>query len=99
MYSLVGHFLMWIRYFHIFEEHIVRAAAKVTPFSKTSSRLWFSQLESQLFTAGITLNITKYHTLFGSMESRVFNAISHFVENPLNQNLYEALKKILLSQF
>lgn len=79
--------------------NISRVAVKVPPFWKTNPKLWFSQMESQFFNAGISQDATKYHTLVGSVESDVLNAVSHIIENPPKQNMYDTLKSALLAEF
>lgn len=78
---------------------VSRVAVKVPPFWKTNPKLWFSQMESQFFNAGISQDATKYHTLVGSIESNILNAVSHIIENPPAENMYNALKTALLTEF
>lgn len=68
---------------------ISRVAVKVPPFWKTNPKLWFNQMESQFYNSGITQDATKYHTLVGSVESDVLNSVSHIIENPPTQNMYD----------
>ncbi|XP_075163378.1 uncharacterized protein LOC142236011 [Haematobia irritans] len=78
---------------------ISRIAVKVPPFWKANPKLWFSQMESQFVTAGISQDSTKYHTLVGSIESNILNAVSHIIENPPERDLYNTLKNALLAEF
>ncbi|XP_037805540.1 uncharacterized protein LOC119599715 [Lucilia sericata] len=78
---------------------ISRVSVKIPPFWKTNSKLWFSQIESQFFNSGISQDATKYHALVGSVESDILNAVSHIIENPPTQNMYDTLKSALLNEF
>lgn len=46
-----------------------------------------------------SLDTTKCHTLLGSIETDILNAVRHIVVNPPDQNLYETRKNPLLSEF
>lgn len=78
---------------------IARIAVKVPPFWKANPKLWFSQMESQFINAGISQDATKYHTLVGAIESNILNVVSHIIENPPAENMYDALKTALLAEF
>ncbi|XP_075170218.1 uncharacterized protein LOC142242515 [Haematobia irritans] len=56
-------------------------------------------MESQFINAGISQDSTKYHTLVGSIESNILNAVSHIIENPPERDLYNSLKNALLAEF
>lgn len=79
--------------------NVSRVSVKVPPFWKANPKLWFSQIESQFFNAGISQDATKYHTLVGSIESNILNAVSHIIERPPAENMYGALKTALLAEF
>lgn len=78
---------------------IASVRVRVPPFWRINPKLWFSQLESQFINAGITKDSTKYHTLVGSVESDVLNVVSHVIESPPQTEMYETLKKALLTEF
>ncbi|KAI9575918.1 hypothetical protein GQX74_011719 [Glossina fuscipes] len=71
--------------------NISRVAVKVPPFWKSNPRLWFNQLESQSFTAEITLDTIKYHTLVCSFESDTANALiytARFAKSKIDLKAY-----------
>lgn len=78
---------------------IAAVRVRVPPFWRVNPKLWFSQIESQFINAGITKDSTKYHTLVGSVESDILNAVSHIIESPPPTEMYETLKKALLIEF
>lgn len=74
---------------------VSRVAIKVPPFWKANPKLWFRQLDSQFFNAGITNDVTKYHTLVGAVESDVLACVSDIILQPPTQNLYATLRQRL----
>lgn len=78
---------------------ISRVAVKIPPFWKTNPKLWFSQIESQFFNSGISQDATKYHTLVGSVDSDILNTVSHIIENPPAERMYDTLKSALIAEF
>ena len=74
---------------------VSRVAVKVPPFWKTNPKLWFRQLDSQFFNAGITSDVTKYHTLVGAIESDVLACVSDIILQPPAENLYATLRQRL----
>lgn len=78
---------------------IGRVAIKVPPFWKANPRLWFRQIESQFFNAGITNDVTKYHTLVGAISSDVLSQVSDIILNPPTRNMYETLRTRLEERF
>lgn len=78
---------------------VSRVAVKVPPFWKANPKLWFRQLDSQFYNAGITSDVTKFHTLVGAIESEVLTHVSDIVCNPPAQNMYATLRARLEEQF
>lgn len=76
-----------------------RVAIKVPPFWKANPRLWFRQLDSQFFNAGITNDLTKYHTLVGAVESNILAQVSDIILDPPAHNLYATLRQRLEERF
>uniref|UniRef100_A0A0A9YNN7 Mitochondrial group I intron splicing factor CCM1 n=1 Tax=Lygus hesperus TaxID=30085 RepID=A0A0A9YNN7_LYGHE len=78
---------------------IGRVSIKVPPFWRANPRLWFRQIESQFFNAGITNDATKYHTLVGAISSDVLSQVSDIILDPPTQNMYETLRCRLEERF
>lgn len=79
--------------------HIARVSVKIPPFWHAKPALWITQIESQFIAAGIVNDKTKYHTVVAAIESSVLSQISDIVLNPPSENMYEALKTRLLTQY
>lgn len=78
---------------------ISRISMKVPPFWKTNPALWFSQVESQFHTAGITSQATKYHTIVASIESSILTHVSDIILGPEDLRTYSTLKNRLIQQY
>ena len=74
---------------------VSRVTVRVPPFWKANPRLWFQQLDSQFHNAGITNDVTKYHTLVGAVESDVLACVSDIILQPPTQDLYATLRRRL----
>ena len=85
--------------FPVAQPQINRVSVKIPPFWKANPRLWFRQLESQFFNAGVTSDVTKYHTLVGAIESDILAQVSDIILDPPERNLYETLKRRLEERF
>lgn len=78
---------------------VSRIQIRIWPFWKQNPQLWFSQLEAQFVTSQITTDLTKFHTIIGTIESDVLSYVSDIVLNPPAQGRYEAVKQRLIQLF
>lgn len=76
-----------------------RVALRTPPFWKDNPTLWFTQIESQFYTAGISQDETKYHMLVASVDTEVLTQVSDIVTDPPEANKYTALKERLIRNF
>nr|XP_042913366.1 uncharacterized protein LOC122273358 [Parasteatoda tepidariorum] len=76
-----------------------RVAVKVPQFWKENPAIWFSQVESQFITAGITQDSTKYHTIVASIETGILSQVSDIITSPPVTNMYDSLKQRLIEMF
>lgn len=81
------------------ERQISRISMRAPPFWKENPALWFTQLESQFITNGITISDTKYHIAVAALETSIINQVSDVVLNPPAINKYETLKQRLQERF
>lgn len=80
-------------------QELHRVAVKVPPFWKARPELWFSQIESQFYTANITVDATKYHTVVAAIESSILSEVSDIILAPPPVRMYDTLKKRLIDTF
>lgn len=76
-----------------------RIQVRVPPFWKQNPRLWFRQLEAQFANSNITLDLTKFNTIVGVIESDILTTVSDVVLNPPENDLYETIKARLIHRF
>nr|XP_042894939.1 uncharacterized protein LOC122268758 [Parasteatoda tepidariorum] len=74
-------------------------AVKVPQFWKENPAIWFSRVESQFITAGITQDSTKYHTIVASIETDILSQVSDIITSPPVRNMYDSLKQRLIEIF
>lgn len=73
-------------------------AVKIPPFWATDPVLWFAQIESQFATSRISNDKTKFHHVIASLDPSVAAEIREIIISPPNENLYDTLKKELISR-
>lgn len=78
---------------------VSRVAVKVPQFWKENPIIWFSQVESQFITSGITQDSTKYHTIVASIETDVLAQVSDIITSPPATEMYDTLKNRLVEIF
>lgn len=81
------------------QSELNRVAFRAPPFWKANPAVWFNQIESQFFTAGITSDKTKYHHVVASIESDVLSQVSDLVSTPPATDMYVTLKDRLIKLF
>ncbi|GBN22049.1 hypothetical protein AVEN_241406-1 [Araneus ventricosus] len=78
---------------------VVRISVKDPPFWRGNPAIWFSQLVSQFINSGISQEITKKHTVVGSIEFEVLAQVSDIIISPPADGAYETLKNPLFAVF
>lgn len=78
---------------------ISRVSVKAPPFWRSDPLLWFKQMESQFVMAGVTQDVTKFHTIVASIESNILEKVQDVIINPPATNMYETLKAKLVCSF
>lgn len=78
---------------------VARVAVKPPPFWCNDPLLWFKQMESQFFMAGVTQDTTKFHTIVASIESSILSKVNDIIINPPKTDMYETLKDRLINSF
>ena len=78
---------------------VSRVSFRAPPFWEADVDLWFLQVESQFITAGITADKTKFHSVISVLDTKILSYVSDLVRNPPTHDLYETLKKRILSRF
>lgn len=71
-------------------------AIKPPPFWKTSPKLWFSHLEAQFATGGITTEDTKYYYVVAALDEQMLKLVSDIVEKPPSQDKYKTIRDNLI---
>ena len=69
------------------------------PFWKSKPDLWFVQMEAQFFTAGITVDETRYNYVIQCLDDDSLIEVSDIVLNPPAMDRYAALKDRLVKSF
>ena len=69
------------------------------PFWKSKPDLWFVQMEAQFFTAGITVDETRYNYVIQCLDNDSLIEVSDIVLNPPAMDRYAALKDRLVKSF
>lgn len=62
----------------------------------TSPKLWFSHLEAQLATGGITTDETKYYYVVAALDEQMLKLVSDIVERPQALNKYQTIRDNLI---
>lgn len=78
---------------------VSRVAFRAPPFWKTNPELWFLQLESQFVSAGITVDLTKFHMVVSVLDCDVLSCVSDIVRSPPTTAPYNALKDRIIEQY
>lgn len=76
-----------------------RVALKLPQFWDKEADLWFINIEAQFILANITRDITKYYAVVSALNSDILTYVSDIVKNPPTVNLYDTLKKRLITEF
>ena len=76
-----------------------RVAFRAPPFWKANPDLWFMQLESQFYTAGITSEDTKFHSVIAALDTEILTYVSDIVRHPPTVGKYDQLKKRIVGHF
>lgn len=78
---------------------LARVAVKCPQFWKDNPIIWFSQVESQFITSGITQDNTKYHIVVASIETEILAQVSDIITSPPVNDMYKTLKNRLIEVF
>lgn len=78
---------------------ISRVAFKAPIFWDSDPELWFQQVESQFFIAGIKEDSTKFHSIVASLDVKILNCCRDLIRSPPKENAYSALKTRVLEYF
>ena len=71
---------------------------KLPPYWSNDPALWFSQVEAQFTTRGITSELTKYAHVVGSLQPEVAQEVRDLLINPPAENPYTQLKSELVKR-
>ena len=71
---------------------------KLPPYWSSDPALWFSQVEAQFTTRGITSETTKYAHVVGSLQPEVAQEVRDLLINPPAENPYAQLKSELVKR-
>ena len=71
---------------------------KLPPYWSNDPALWFSQVEAQFTTCGITSKTTKYAHVVGSLQPEVAQEVRDLLINPPAENPYTRLKSELVKR-
>lgn len=84
-----------------FHSELQSVNAKITmpEFWHQNIKVWFQQVEAQFSLFRIQADITKYNLLLTQLKPNVLTQVSSLVENPPENNKYDALKNQLISVF
>lgn len=78
---------------------LARVAMRVPPFWEQDADLWFLHLESQFHVAGITADLTMFHSVVSALDAKVLAYVREIVANPPEVEAYKTLKEKILGQF
>lgn len=78
---------------------VARVSVRVPPFWQDDPGLWFAQIDSQFVLAGITQDITKFHTVTGALDQCYAAAVRDIIINPPAEGKYDRLKSELIRRF
>lgn len=81
------------------QPELSRVSVKCPQFWKDNPAIWFSQIESQFITSGITQDSTKYHIVVASVETDILAQVSDIITSPPATNMYLTLKTRLIEVF
>ena len=73
-------------------------SVKLPPYWSNDPALWFSQVEAQFTTRGITSENTKYAHVVGSLQPEVAQEVRDLLINPPAENPYTQLKSELVKR-
>ena len=71
---------------------------KLPPYWSNDPALWFSQVEAQFTTRGITSELTKYAYVVGSLQPEVAQEVCDLLIKPPAENPYAVLKTELVKR-
>lgn len=71
---------------------------KLPPFSSTSPRLWFSQVEAQFGLHGVVDEATRYSYVVGQLDERGAKEVEDLIQSPPAEEPYSTLKTALISR-
>lgn len=77
----------------------VNAKITMPEFWHQNIRVWFQQVEAQFALFRIQSDITKYNLLLTQLKPNVLTQVASLVENPPENNKYDALKSQIISVF
>lgn len=78
---------------------VSKVAARLPPFWKSNPRIWFTQTEANFAVAGITNDVTKYHSVIGAIDGSVLVQVGDIFTGPVEKQTYANLKERLITQF
>lgn len=76
-----------------------RVAFRAPPFWEGEPELWFHQLESQFVIAGITNDITKYHCVVSTLDTKTLSSVRDLIRKLPEDNPYGKLKARIIELF
>ena len=71
---------------------------KLSPYWSNDPALWFSQVEAQFTTRGITSELTKYSHVVGFFQPKVDQKVRDLLINPPAENPFNQLKSELVKR-
>lgn len=77
----------------------VNAKITMPEFWHQNIKVWFQQVEAQFALFRIQADITKYNLLLTQLKPNVLTQVASLVENPPENNKYDALKKQIINVF
>jgi hypothetical protein len=77
---------------------VTSISIKLPPYWPSDPALWFSQVEAQFTTRGITAEHTKYAYVVGSLQPEVAQEVRDLLINPPAEELYTKLKTELVKR-